>query len=100
MSNLFQNITFGTRSDDGVTQEYPSLNDALEAFMADDGYRLDFSFPDGRVLYIHRAPYGEDIPEEKINHPAWKNYSQALAKVMLYDPNSDTIPDNVIKVNF
>ncbi len=100
MTNLFQNITFGTRSDDGVTQEHPSLNDALEAFMAEDGYRLDFLFPDGRVLYIHRAPYGEDIPEEKINHPAWTNYHQALAKVMLYDPNLNTIPDNVIKVNF
>jgi hypothetical protein len=86
MTNLFQNITFGTRSNDGVTQEYPSLNDALEAFMAEDGYRIDFLFPDGRVLYIYRNEYGEDIPEEKFNHPAWKNYLQAVSRVMLYDP--------------
>ena len=90
MTNIFQNIIFGTRSNDGVTQEHPSLYDALEAFMADDGYRIDFNLPDGRVLYIHRAEYGEDIPEEKINHPAWKNYFQAVAKVMLYDPNKTT----------
>ena len=90
MNNMFQNIIFGTRSNDGVTQEHPSLTGALEAFIAEDGYRIDFIFPDGRVLYIHRAEYGEDIPEEKINHPAWKQYFQAIAKIMLYDPNKTT----------
>jgi hypothetical protein len=87
MTNLFNNIIFATRSNDGVVMEHPSLNDALEAFMADDGYRLDFLFPEGKVLFIHRAEYNEDIPEEKINHPAYKNYYQANAKVMLYDPH-------------
>lgn len=87
MNNLFNNIVFATRSNDGIVQEHPSLYDALEAFTADDGYRLDFLFPDGRVLYIHRAPYGEDIPEEKMIHPAWDHYKEAVAKVLLYNPS-------------
>ena len=39
------------------------------------------------------------IPEEKINHPAFKNYSQALAKVLMYNPKS-TDTTNVVHVNF
>lgn len=103
MTNLFQTIVFGTRSNDGVVQEHPSLNDALETFIAEDGYRLDFLFPDGRILYIHRAEYGEDISEEKTNHPAYKDYYQAVAKVLLYDPHKTPdlkSPNNVVYVDF
>jgi hypothetical protein len=88
MTNIFQNIIFGTRSNDGVTQEHPSLNDALETFMADDGYRIDFIFPDGKVLYIHRAEYGEDIDFPYNDHPSFKNYNIANAKVLVYNPQS------------
>ena len=103
MNNIFQNIVFATRSNDGVITEHPSLNNALEAFIAEDGYRLDFLFPDGKVLYIHRSEYGEDVPQEKINHPAWKDYHIALAKVMLYDPNKTQNTkdlNNVVYLNF
>jgi len=102
MTNLFQNIIFGTRSNDGIVIEHSSLNDALEAFMADDGYRIDFIFPDKRILFIYRAEYNEDIPEEKVNHPAYANYFQSVAKVLLYDPDKSLqpVPDNVIKVDF
>jgi hypothetical protein len=92
-------ITYSTRSNDGLTADHLNIEHALEAFTADSGYRLDFHFEDGRVLYIHRAEYGDEIPEEKINHPAFKNYSQALAKVLMYNPKS-TDTTNVVHVNF
>jgi hypothetical protein len=98
MTNLFQTILFATRSNDGVVIEHPSLNDALEAFMADDGYRLDFLFPDKRVLFIYRSEYNEDIPEEKLNHPAYKDYHQANAKVMLYDPHKTSDLNSITNV--
>ena len=93
MTNLFQNIIFGTRSNDGIVIEHSSLN---------DGYRIDFIFPDKRILFIYRAEYNEDIPEEKVNHPAYANYFQSVAKVLLYDPDKSLqpVPDNVIKVDF
>jgi len=87
MSNLFQNIVFGTRSNDGCVQQHPSLNDALETFMSEDGYRIDFHFPDGRILYIHRAEYGEDIESPHSDHPLFNLYDIAKAKVMYYDPS-------------
>lgn len=102
MTNLFQTIVFATRSNDGLVLQHSSLNDALESFMFDDGYRLDFCFPDGKILHIYRGQYGEDIPQDKLNHPAYKNYLQAIAQVLLYDPNNSLqpVPNNVIKVNF
>lgn len=94
-------IIFGTRSLEGVTLEHKTLEESLEAFMADDGYRIDFSLPDKRVLFIYRSEYGEDIPEEKLDHPAWRNYKQAVSKVLLYDPqNLHNNNDNVIHVDF
>lgn len=94
MNNIFQTIVFGTRSNDGVVQEHPSLNDALESFMAQDGYRIDFIFPDGRVLYIHRAEYGEDIDSPFNDHPVFNGYNIANAKVLMYD--NRTKPKDVI----
>ena len=94
-------IALGTRSLEGVTLEHKTLEESLEAFMSDDGYRIDFTLSDGRVLFIHRAEYGEDIPEEKLNHPAWRNYKQAVSKILLYDPqNFHNNNDNVIHVDF
>ncbi len=97
-TNIFQNILFATRSNDGVTQEYPSLNDALEAFMAEDGYRIDFLLPDGKILYIHRADYNEDIESPYKDHPMFKGYDIANAKVMLYNPqaNPQEVTPNVV----
>lgn len=95
------NIAFGTRSLEGITLEHKTLEESLEAFMADDGYRIDFNLSDGRILYIHRAEYGDGIPEEKLDHPAWRNYKQAVSKVLLYDPqNLHNNNDNVIHVDF
>lgn len=92
-------ITYSTRSNDGQTADYSNIEHALEAFISNSGYRLDFHFEDGRILYIHRAEYGDGIPQEKLDHPAYKNYFQALAKVLMYTPNSSST-DNVVHVNF
>ena len=89
-------ITYSTRSNDGQTADHFNIQNALEAFISDSGYRLDFHFQDGRVLYIHRGEYGDEIPD---HHPAFKNYSEALAKVLLYTPSFNNT-DNVIHVNF
>lgn len=99
MNNIFNNIIFGTRSNDGYVQQHSSLNDALESFIAQDGYRLDFLFPDGKVLYIHRSDYDEDTTDDKLNHPAYKNYSLALAKVLLYTPSSTNDLAEIIPIN-
>lgn len=98
MNNIFQTILFATRTNDGVVAEHPSLNDALESFMSKDGYRLDFIFPDGRVLYIHRAEYGEDVDSPFSDHPVFNGYNIANAKVLMYDPNtkSQDVTSNVV----
>ena len=96
-------IKYATRTNDGVCQEHPSLEQALEFFTAEDGYRLDFLYPDGRVLYIHRAEYGEDIDSPFIDHPTFMHYHIANGKVLYYDPNSKHIlneDDNIIRINF
>jgi len=93
-------ITYSTRSNDGLTADHLNIEHALESFISDSGYRLDFHFEDGRILYVHRGEYGDEIPEEKINHPVFNNYSQALAKVLLYDPNASLNFNNVVHVNF
>lgn len=92
-------ITYSTRSNEGQTSDHSNIESALEYFISDSGYRLDFNFEDGRVLYIHRSEYEDQISEEKINHPSFKNYSQALAKVLMYCPKSDDTK-NVVQVNF
>jgi SAM-dependent MidA family methyltransferase len=57
--------------------------------------------PDGRILFIHRGQYGEDISKEKLDHPAWKNYLQAVSKVLLYNPSQViNTNDNVVHVDF
>lgn len=100
MTNLFQTIVFATRSNDGVVQEHPSLNDALESFMSEDGYRLDFLFPDGRTLYIHRAEYGEDVDSSHINNIVSDLYKIANGKIMIYDPTTKIhqTTDNVVSL--
>lgn len=100
MTNLFQTIVFATRSNDGVVQEHPSLNDALEAFMAEDGYRLDFLFPNGKALYIHRGEYEKDENNPLIHHLSFSQYDVANAKVMIYDPatKKHQTTDNVVSL--
>jgi hypothetical protein len=62
----------------------------LQYFLSDDGYRLDFLFPDGRSLYIHRAEFDED---EKVGP-----YHVAASKVLYFDATQNH--DNVIQVLF
>ena len=52
-------IAYSTRSNDGQTSDHSDIQSALEDFISDSGYRLDFNFEDGRVLYIHRSEYGD-----------------------------------------
>jgi len=98
MNNLFQNIIFATRSNDGLVQEHSSLSDALESFVSQDGYRIDFLLPDGRILYIHRSEYGEDIDFPLTDHPVFNGYNLANAKVLLFDPQTKPQPstENVV----
>lgn len=80
-------LSFSTRSNDGqVHDHFHDLETALDYFISEGGYRLDFHFSDGKVLHIHRGEYGEDLPEQRWNHPAFDYYSQANAKVLFYDP--------------
>lgn len=98
---LMTNITYYTRSNDGqIHDHFENISSALEYFTSDTGYRLDFIFPDGRVLFIYRSDYWEDVSTKDIKTFSESNYSLAKAKIMLYNPNSQDIPDNVIKVNF
>ena len=84
-------ITFFTRSNDGqVHDHFESIESALQYFLSDDGYRLDFLFPDGRSLYIHRAEFDED---EKVGP-----YHVAASKVLYFDATQNH--DNVIQVLF
>ena len=101
-SQILMSITFFTRSNDGqVHDHFEDLSSALEYFISESGYRLDFCMPDGRILFIHRGEYGEDIPQEKLDHPAWKNYLQAISKVLLYNPSQViNTNDNVVHVDF
>lgn len=94
-------ITFYTRSNDGqVHDHFEDLSSALEYFISDTGYRIDFIFPDGRILFIHRSEYWDEISDKDIKTFSETNYSLALAKVMLFNSNPQSNNDNVIKVNF
>jgi hypothetical protein len=93
-------IIYTTRSNEGqIHDHFNNVESALEYFISDSGYRLDFHFPDGRILYIHRGEYNDDIPETKVDHPVFKNHSQALAKVLMYNPDT-VVSDNVIHLDF
>ena len=96
-------IQYATRSNDGLTQEHPSLEQALEFFTAPDGYRIDFIYPDGKVLHIHRAEYGDDIDSPYSDHPTFSNYHIANAKILFYNPTTkpqENNSDNVLFVEF
>jgi hypothetical protein len=84
-------LNYITRSNDGqVHDHFESIESALEYFLSDDGYRLDFLFSDGRSLYIHRAEFDQD---EKLG-----SYDVALSKVLYY--NAKQNDNNVIQVLF
>ena len=92
-------INFTTRTNEGqVHDHFADLQSALDYFISDSGYRLDFHLPDGQILYVYRGEYGEDIPESKVSHPAFTNFSEALGKILLYNPNSKPqhVTSNVI----
>lgn len=46
-------IFYGTRTQDGIVKEYDSLEDAMKAFAAYDGYRLTLHLDD-ITINIHR----------------------------------------------
>jgi hypothetical protein len=84
-------LNYMTRSNDGqVHDHFESIESALDYFLSDDGYRLDFLFSDGRSLYIHRAEFDQD---EKLG-----SYNVALSKVLYY--NAKENDNNVIQVLF
>lgn len=97
-------MQFATRTNYGqVDDHFDNLEQAISYFLSEDGYRLDFIFPDGRTLYVHRGEYNDDIPEERINHPAWTNYLLANAGIMYYNPGKNiesSKTTNVISVKF
>jgi hypothetical protein len=91
MEVFIMSLNYITRSNDGqVHDHFESIESALQYFLSDDGYRLDFLFPDGRTLYIHRAEFDQD---EKLGP-----YHVAASKVLYFDATQNH--DNVIQVLF
>ena len=91
MEVFIMTLNYITRSNDGqVHDHFDSIESALEYFLSDDGYRLDFLFSDGRTLYIHRAEFDQD---QKLG-----SYDVALSKVLYY--NAKQSDNNVIQVLF
>jgi hypothetical protein len=101
MTNLVQTILFSTRSNDGIVNEYSSLNDALESFIADDGYRIDFHFIDGRSLSIYRSEYNEDFDDKTVKLYSQSNVLPAKSQVMYFNAhNNNDEYNNVVYVDF
>ena len=97
-------IQFSTRNNEGIVAQHPSLHEALEAFVQQDGYRLDFYFPDKRILHIYRDEFQDPtVNGSKSLHPAFANYFESLSKVLYYNPDASfasTDNSNVIHVDF
>ena len=85
------NIYYTTRSNEGLIHDhFDNIQSALEYFLSEEGYRLDFNFSDGRIIHIHRAEFDDN---EKVGP-----YHTALAKVLYFDATQNH--DNVIQVLF
>jgi hypothetical protein len=83
------NITYYTRSNEGVIHDhFESIESALEYFLKEDGYRLDFQFSDGRTLHFYRSEFDEKTGP----------YHVAQSKVLYFDATQNQ--DNVIQVFF
>lgn len=100
-------ITLATRSQDGVCEQHPTIEKALESFLSPEGYRLDFLYPNGASLYIYRGEYGEGDDVQDFLHPVFSNILAAKGKIMYYDPdnkiqntNTTNQIDNVIQIDF
>lgn len=102
MNNLNTKIIFATRDQDGLVQQYDDIISAMNNFLSDDGYRLDFIMEDGRILHIHRSEFDLKVNDNLfgVNHPALQNYFKADAKIVLLDKNKRDNDANIIKVHF
>jgi hypothetical protein len=94
-------IVVSTRSQDSFVEEDISLYKALENFMSSDGYRLSFTLPDGRILYIHRSDELDSENDSSFSHPTFDLYNKYDAKVVIYTNNitTETVPDNVYSLS-
>jgi hypothetical protein len=94
-------IKFSTRSNEGIFTDHSSLQDALQSFLQDTGYRLDFYFSDESVLHIYRDEFFDSsVKEGKFTHPAFSNYVESVSKILYYHPEKSIDNSNVIRVNF
>lgn len=91
-------FNYSTRSNDGAIHDhFESIESALEYFLADDGYRFDIHFPDGRTLYIHRAEFDEDKQKSTLFN--FVNYHKAESKIVYHNPISNHL-SNVVQLHF
>jgi hypothetical protein len=98
---IFMNIFFTTRSNDGVYTEHTSVEPALEQFVSSEGYRLDFHFKDGRSLSVYRSEYNEDFDDKTIKLYSQSNVLPAKSQVMYFNlQNNNDEYNNVVYVDF
>ena len=96
MEVFIMSMNYITRSNDGqVHDHFESIESALQYFLSDDGYRLDFLFPDGRSLYIHRAEFDED---EKVGFDIVKRALQEPIRQIAFNAgiSADVVVNTVI----
>lgn len=89
---------FATRNNDGITAEHKTLEEAIEAFLADDGYRLDLIVENGVSLFVHR----DDLEQREFAGIVAPGFYMADAKVLVQNrlQSEQAKTDNVIHVNF
>lgn len=88
-------MIFATRNNEGVISKHKTVEQAIQAFLSEEGYRLDFLLDDESVLHVFRDEFQED-------EGPLPGYSKADSKLVAFIPTKkvDSIVDNVISVDF
>ena len=55
-------MLISVRSHSGNVLEYSTIEEAIVAYISDDGYRLSFELSDGTQLNIRKGEYTQDHP--------------------------------------
>jgi hypothetical protein len=85
-------MLISVRSHSGNVLEYSTLEEAILAYISDDGYRLSFELSDGTQLNIRKDQYTQDHPAlQDKNHFMYNMISrtfEAEARVQLIKPEA------------
>lgn len=83
-------MLISVRSYSGNVLEYSTIEEAIIAYISDDGYRLSFELSDGTQLNIRKGEYTQDHPAlQDKNHFMYNMISrtfEAEARVQLIRP--------------